>query len=135
MRTTCMLALVLAVKLSAFDGEAPHMNSAEPKVAKPGMEIVIKGAGLDTPKVEEVYLTDHKFDLKVKVIEQKENSLTIRVPPFAKPGRMQLLMLVNGTTESPRLLEQPVWVLIEENSTEVAENKKEKAKEKEKEGN
>lgn len=115
---------------------APHMNQAEPRVAQPGTEIVIKGFGLASPKVDEVYLTDHKFDMRVKVLEQTENTLKIRVPPFAKPGRMQLMILVtNATGDNPRLLEQPVYVMIEETSTQLAESKKENAKEKQKEGN
>src|SRR6185295_18532624 len=99
-------------------------------------EILIRGANLTAAKVEEIYLTDHKFDMKVKVLEQKDDTVTIRVPPFAKPGRMQLMILVNNAAgDNPRLLEQPVYVMIEENTTVLAESKKEGAKEKEKEGN
>ena len=62
-------------------------------------------------KVDEVFLTDHRFDLKVKVLEQTETTLKIRVPPFAKAGRHQLLFLTKGT--DPAYLEQPVFVLVE----------------------
>ncbi|MEO8026164.1 MAG: IPT/TIG domain-containing protein [Bryobacteraceae bacterium] len=141
MRSSSIITLALITAAFAFGqaedlATAPHMNEAEPRIAKPGTEIVIKGTGLALPKVEEVYLTDHKFDMKVKVLEQKENVLTIRVPPFAKPGRMQLMILINNEAgDKPRLLEQPLYVMIEENSAVLAESKKETAKEKEKEGN
>ena len=62
-------------------------------------------------KVDEVFLTDHRFDLKVKVLEQTETILKIRVPPFVKPGRQQLLFLTKGT--NPVYLEQPLFVLVE----------------------
>jgi len=141
MRSSTILALALLTATFAFAqaedlATAPHMQQAEPKLAKPGTEIVITGTNLSAAKVEEVYLTDHKFDMKVKVLEQKGETVTIRVPPFAKPGRMQLMILINNAAgDNPRLLEQPVYVMIEENTTVLAESKKEGAKEKEKEGN
>ena len=141
MRLTTLVALAFLTATFAFAqadelATAPHMMQAEPRLAKPGTEIVITGTNLTAAKVEEVYLTDHKFDMKVKVLEQKGETVTIRVPPFAKPGRMQLMILVNNEArDKPRLLEQPVYVMIEENTTVLAESKKEGAKEKEKEGN
>ncbi len=141
MTPSSILALTLLTAGFAFGqaeelATAPHMQIAEPRIAKPGTEIVIKGTNLTLAKVEEVYLTDHKFDMKVKVLEQKDDTVTIRVPPFAKPGRMQLMILINNAAgDNPRLLEQPVYVMIEENTTVLAESKKEGAKEKAKEGN
>ena len=72
------------------------MSSVSAKVAKPGDVIDISGLGLDEKNVDEVYLTDHKFDMKVKLVEQNEKSIKFRVPPFAKPGRMQILVLTKG---------------------------------------
>ena len=141
MRSSSVLALALLTAAFAFAqaealATAPHMVQAEPRVAKPGTEIQIKGFNLTSTSLEEIYLTDHKFDMKVKVLEQKGDMVTIRVPPFAKPGRMQLMILINNAAgDNPRLLEQPVYVMIEENTTVLAESKKEGAKEKEKEGN
>ena len=105
------------------DGDAPQMNTMSAKTAKPGDIIEITGVGLEAGKVDEIYLTDHKFDMKVKVLEQKDTSIKLRVPPFAKPGRMQLLVLTKG--DEPKLLEQPLYLLIEDpNAIEVTQVKK-----------
>ena len=108
---------------AAVDGDAPQMNTLSAKTAKPGDIVEISGVGLDSAKIDEIYLTDHKFDMKVKVLEQKENLIKMRVPPFAKPGRMQLLVLTKG--DETKLLEQPLYLLIEDpNTTEVTQVKK-----------
>ncbi len=62
--------------------------------------------------MDEVYLTDHTFDMKVKVLDQTDDSIEFRVPPFVKPGRLQLLVKTTG--KEPLLLEQPVYITIEE---------------------
>jgi hypothetical protein len=99
------------------------MNTISAKTAKPGDIIEITGVGLESAKIDEVYLTDHKFDMKVKLLEQTPTLIKMRVPPFAKPGRMQLLMLTRS--DDPKLLEQPLYLLIEDPSTtEVTQVKK-----------
>jgi hypothetical protein len=122
MRSLALLAILSAAGCSLFgNDDAPQMTTVSAKTAKPGDEITITGVGLDDKKVDEVYLTDHKFDMRVKVLEQQATSIKMRVPPFAKPGRMQLLILTKG--DQPVLLEQPVYVLIEEPSTQVSQAK------------
>ena len=106
--------------------DAPQMNSISVKVAKPGDVVDIAGLGLSNKKVDELYLTDHKFDMKVKVVEQTDNTIKFRVPPFAKPGRMQILVLTKSDEskgDDAKLLEQPLFLLIEEPSTEVVQVK------------
>lgn len=99
----------------AFDGhESPQMNTLSAKTAKPGDTLVITGVSLSEDRIDEVYLTDHKFDMKVKVLEQTDKYIKVRVPPFAKPGRMQILCLTKGA--EPTLLEQPLYVLIKDPS-------------------
>jgi len=122
--TPLLLVVILgSVGFFVADGDAPQMNTISAKTAKPGDIVEISGVGLDPAKVDEIYLTDHKFDMKVKVLEQKETVIKMRVPPFAKPGRMQLLVLTKG--DSPKLLEQPLYLLIEDPSTtEVTQVKK-----------
>ena len=92
-------------------GMSPEASRMEPRIVKPGMIVTITGVALGQSKVDEVYLTDHRFDLKVKVLEQSETSMKIRVPPFVKAGRQQLLILSKG--KDPAYLEQPVFVLVE----------------------
>jgi hypothetical protein len=121
-----LLLVVILSSVSCFGDDAPEPRAISAKVAKPGDTVTITGVGLGVSKVDEVYLTDHKFDMKVKVLEQKDSSITVRVPPFAKPGRVQLLMLTKG--EDPKLLEQPLYLVIEEATTEIGEVKKPDAK-------
>lgn len=118
MRTLLVGSTLLTA--AALSAQVPHMSTVEPKNVKPGT--VLNITGLYLKGVEEVYLTDHKFDLKVKVVEQNDKSMSVRVPPFAKPGRMQLLVLYGGGKE-PKLLEQPVYVFVEPPVEEVGQLK------------
>ncbi len=119
---TSLLLFVSTCVAPAADEQAPQVSGMSPKAAKPGQVLDVTGVSLDVSKIEEVYLTDHKFDMRVKVLEQNDKLIKFRVPPFAKPGRMQLLLLTKG--DDPKLLEQPVYVVIEENSTEIGQVKK-----------
>ncbi len=114
-------ALLLASCCFGADELAPQINSVVPRVAKPGDTVVVTGISLGVDQVDEVYLSDHKFDMKVKVLEQTSKMIKFRVPPFAK-GRMQLLMLMKAVKdEEPKLLELPAYLLIEEISTEITQ--------------
>jgi hypothetical protein len=119
MRPRLFAAILSATSLLAFAGDsAPQMIDISQKAAKPGEIITVSGFGLSTKNVDEVYLTDHKFDMRVKVLDQQDTTVQFRVPPFAKPGRVQLLFLTKGN--EPKLLEQPVFLLIEDPEAEVA---------------
>jgi hypothetical protein len=114
-------ALLLAVSCFAKDELAPQISAVTPKIAKPGDTVTVTGVSLGEDRVDEVYLSDHKFDMKVKVLEQNSKVIKFRVPPFAK-GRMQLLMLLKPEKdEDPKLLELPAYLLIEEISTEITQ--------------
>ena len=117
-----MLLATLTCPISCVADDVPQMYSVSAKVAKPGDTLEIVGVGLSPTKVDEIYLTDHKFDMRVKVLDQQEKLIKLRVPPFAKPGRMQLLVLTKGA--EPKLLEQPLYVLIEAEDTEISQVKK-----------
>jgi hypothetical protein len=120
-------ALLLAACCFATDELAPQISKVEPRVAKPGDSVVITGISLGDDRVDEVYLSDHKFDMKVKVLEQTGKMIKFRVPPFAK-GRMQLLMLMKPVKdEDPKLLELPAYLLIED-VTEITQNQQDKGK-------
>jgi hypothetical protein len=123
--------LALATLTAALAADAPQASKMEPKIAKPGATLTVTGVSLAKPEVEEVYLTDHRFDMKVKVLEQTATGLKIRIPPFAKPGRLQLLLLTGG--DSPKYLEQPVYVLVEleDKETEVTQAPAKESKDKE----
>ena len=113
------LLLGVSTCLAYADDQAPQVSGMAPKSAKPGQVLDITGISLDASKIDEVFLTDHKFDMRVKVLEQNDKLIKFRVPPFAKPGRMQLLLLTKG--EEPKLLEVPAYVVIEDNATEIGQ--------------
>lgn len=100
---------------------APQMDTLSAHSAKPGDVVEITGVGLSDRRIDEVYLTDHKFDMRVKLVEQNDTVIKFRIPPFAKPGRMQILALTKG--DDPKLLEQPLYILIEDPATQVTQVK------------
>ena len=117
------LSLGLAGLLSAqapATHQAPQMNNVQPEAGKIGAVLRVHGVSLGKAKVDEVYLTDHTFDMKVKVLDQKDDVIEFRIPPSVKPGRLQLLVKTTG--KQPLLLEQPVFITVEEpkETTEVA---------------
>ena len=56
--------------------------------------------------VKELYLTNGKEDITVKIIRQSDVTIEFRVPADVKLGRYRLLILTGSTI--PMLLEQPV---------------------------
>ena len=101
--------------------QVPQMQNVDSKNGKIGSVLRATGLHLGKTKVEEVYLTDHTFDMMVKVLDQTDNSIQFRIPPSVKPGKLQLL--VKPTGKEPVLLEEPVYVTVDEEkdtSTEVA---------------
>ena len=112
-----LLSFGLALPSAA---QVPQMSTVQPDSGKIGSVLKIKGLYLGKEKVDEVYLTDHTFDMKVKVLDQTEDSIEFRIPPSAKPGRLQLLVKTSG--KKPILLEQPVYITVEDKdpSIEVA---------------
>jgi hypothetical protein len=109
MSVLALVSLGLALPLAA---EAPQMSTVEPGNGKAGAVLKVHGVHLDKSHVDEVYLTDHSFDLQVKVLNQTADAIEFRIPPAAKPGRLQLMVKTAGKT--PYLLEQPVYVTVED---------------------
>jgi hypothetical protein len=100
------------------------MNAVQPDGGKIGAVLRVHGVSLGKAKVDEVYLTDHTLDMKVKVLDQKDDVIEFRIPPSVKPGRLQLLVKTTG--KQPLLLEQPVYITVEEpkETTEIASSSK-----------
>jgi hypothetical protein len=99
--------------------QVPQMQNVEPKNGKIGSVLRATGLHLGKTKVEEVYLTDHTFDMMVKVLDQTDNSIQFRIPPSVKPGKLQLLVKTAG--KEPVLLEEPVYITVEEEKDTSAE--------------
>ncbi len=112
MRLTLVLTLLSLAGAASLSAQVPVMNKVEPDSGNIGSVLRINGVFLGKTKVDEVYLTDHTFDMKVKVLDQTDDSIQFRIPPFVKPGRLQLLVKTAG--KEPVLLEQPVYITVEE---------------------
>jgi hypothetical protein len=93
----------------------PMMRSVEPASGKIGDVLVIEGENLGRDSVAGLYLTDGKTDVKVAIVEQTVTSIKFRIPPEAKPGRLAFLVLTKD--KPPRLIEEPVKVMIEPEPT------------------
>jgi hypothetical protein len=121
MLLTTLFCFGLAGSLSA---QAPQMSNVQPNGGKIGSVLRVHGLFLGKAKVDEVYLTDHTFDMKVKVLDQQDDVIEFRIPPSVKPGRLQLLVKTSG--KQPLLLEQPVYITVEEpkETTEIAASSK-----------
>lgn len=104
--------------------QTPQMNDVQPKGGKVGAVLRIHGISLGKAKVDEVYLSDHTLDMKVKVLDQKDDTIEFRIPPSVKPGRLQLVVKTAG--KQPLILEQPVYITVEEpkENTEIAASSK-----------
>jgi hypothetical protein len=112
MRLVLSLSLLCIGAAASLSAQVPVMNKVQPDSGKIGSVLRINGVFLGKAKVDEVYLTDHTFDMKVKVLDQTEDSIEFRIPPSVKPGRLQLLVKTTG--HDPVLIEQPVFITVEE---------------------
>src|SRR5277367_3159877 len=112
MRNTLVLSLLCLAGAASLPAQVPIMHKVLPENGQIGSVLKIQGIYLGKTHVDEVYLTDHTFDMKVKVLDQTEDSIEFRIPPFVKPGRLQLL--VKTADKEPVLLEQPVYINIDE---------------------
>jgi hypothetical protein len=112
MRLVLSLSLLCIGAAASLSAQVPAMKNVEPDSGKIGSVLQVHGVFLDKTKVDEVYLTDHTFDMKVKVLGQSDDVIEFRIPPSVKPGRLQLLVKTTG--HEPMLLEQPVFITVEE---------------------
>jgi hypothetical protein len=106
-------AATLAAQTSKVD-TVPFMKQVQPDSGKIGSVLRVHGSFLGRTKVEELYLTDHTFDMKCKVLDQTDDYIEFRIPPSVKPGRLQLLVKTTG--REPALLEQPVYITVQDQS-------------------
>jgi len=120
MRVARIFVVGAALMLEGF-GQTPQVRTIEPRNPKPGDIVSVTGIFLESAKVDDAFLTDHRFDLKVKLIEQTPTTLKFRIPPFIRAGRHQLLLQTTGDT--PKLLEQPVFVVVDPDDVVMAARK------------
>jgi hypothetical protein len=112
MRLTFVLNLLFVAGAVSLPAQVPVMSKVQPDSGKIGSVLRVQGVALGKSKVDEVYLTDHTFDMKVKVLAQGDDFIEFRIPPFVKPGRLELLVKTAG--KEPVFMEQPVYITVEE---------------------
>ena len=81
MRLTLSLSLLCLAGAASLSAQVPVMHTVQPDSGKIGSVLRVQGVFLGKTKVDEVYLTDHTFDMKVKVLDQTEDSIEFRIPP------------------------------------------------------
>ena len=94
----------------------PLISSVEPASGNVGDVLSIQGSNLGQDDVAALYLTDGKTDCKVLIVEQTSTSIRFKIPPDAKRGRFALMVLTKGA--DPKLIEQPVKVVVEAEATD-----------------
>lgn len=109
---TLVLSLACIAGAASLAAQVPVMHKVVPESGKIGSVLKIQGVALGKTMVDEVYLSDHTFDMKVKVLDQSDDAIEFRIPPFAKPGRLQLVVKTAG--KEPLIMEQPVYITVEE---------------------
>jgi hypothetical protein len=112
MRLPLLLSIVGFAGAATLAAQVPFMQKVQPDSGAIGSVLKIQGEFLGKAAVDEVYLSDHTFDMKVKVLAQADNTIEFRIPPFAKPGRFQLVLKTAG--KEPLIIEQPVYITVEE---------------------
>jgi hypothetical protein len=93
------------------DSHMPVMATVEPGSGASGDVLTVAGANLGADVVAALYLTDGKTDVKTIIVQQTATSITFRIPPEARAGRVALMVLTTG--KDSRLIEEPVKVTVE----------------------
>ena len=113
-KSSLLVAVLFALAASAVtlaQSTMPLMQTVDPASAKIGDLVTVTGDNLDQNMVAALYLTDGKDDFKVEITEQSATAIKFRIPRAVKTGRLALMVLTKG--KEPKLIEEPVKVLIE----------------------
>lgn len=95
----------------ALGAQNSRINSVDPLTGRVGDTIGAAGEGIDSAKVDELYLTDGTNDIKVKIVSQTDTEIKFTIPATMKAGRYSLMIRTKGA--EPKLLEQPVKLTVE----------------------
>jgi hypothetical protein len=105
------LALVSLTALTlASPLPAQMLERVKPDNGQVGTVLRAYGMDLGKQKIDSVYLSDQTFDMMVKVLNQTDQFIEFRIPPFVKPGKLQLVLKTAG--KEPVMLEQPVYIKV-----------------------
>lgn len=109
-----VLALVIPALVFAASG-VPMMRTLDKDEAMRGDNVVVSGENLGKVNIAELYLTDGKNDIKLKITQQTDTAITFVIGKDVKFGRYSLMILTAGA--SPMFIEQPVKLNIVEQYT------------------
>lgn len=104
--------LVVLAMAPALGAQTCRLSTVDPDAGKVGDVIGATGEQIDASKVDELYLTDGKTDIKVEIVSQTDTSIKFKIPAKTKAGRYSLMLKTKGA--DPKLLEQPVKLTVEE---------------------
>lgn len=113
-KSSLVLAVLIALAAPAVlaaQATLPQMQSVDPASAKAGDVVTVTGENLDQNIVAALYLTNGKEDFKAEITQQTSTSIKFKIPSVVKTGRLALMVLTKG--KEPKLIEEPVKVLIE----------------------
>ena len=96
----------------ALGAQTCRLSTVEPDSGKVGDVIGVTGEQIDAAKVDELYLTDGKTDIKVQIVSQNETTIKFKIPAKVKAGRYSLMLKTKGA--DAKLLEQPVKFTVDE---------------------
>jgi IPT/TIG domain-containing protein len=115
MRKSSSLVAVLSLLAASAplfaQATIPQMQTVDPASAKTGDVVTVTGENLDQNVVAALFLTNGKDDFKVEITEQSATAIKFKIPAAVKTGRLALMVLTKG--KEPKLIEEPVKVLIE----------------------
>lgn len=118
MKRSFSLLLVLSLVIPALVFAAagvPMMRSLDKDEAMRGDSVAVTGEHLGKENIAELYLTDGKNDIKLKITQQTDAAITFVIGKDVKFGRYSLMILTAGA--SPMFIEQPVKLNIVEQYT------------------
>jgi hypothetical protein len=88
---------------------AQSITTVTPLTAKAGDTANAKGEGIDSAKVDTLYLTDGTHDFKCQMVEQTATAIRFKVPDMMQPGRWTVMI----HTKKDQLIEQPVKMTVQ----------------------
>lgn len=107
-----VLLAMAGLLLSSVPAIAQRISAVEPRTAKIGDLVRVKGESLGPAIVDELYLTNNGQDVKIVIIQQAADAITFKIPDDLKPGRWALMIhLKEGT--GTRFFEQPIKITVE----------------------
>ena len=88
---------------------AQSITTVEPLTAKAGDTVSAKGEGIDSSKVDTLYLTDGTHDFKCQMVEQTATAIKFKVPDMMPPGRWMVIV----HTKKDQIIEQSVKLTVQ----------------------